>query len=179
MNFSPTVKRYETLSLWSLKFNLLQWSSSGHRKLSNPTVVFCCNPLTCDEKGQRWHEVERPPVVHECLCWLVSSHFAPPHRELDVMWPDWVRMCFYLIKRSRESFDCKSALPLTKTIRTLCIMLNQNEVRLVRRRTCRLNLDEEWIFGCQISHILLHTPTLFSSSHSFSLKFCLPHSYCS
>lgn len=64
---------------------------------------------------------------------------------------------FYLIKRSRESFDCKSALPLTKTIRTLCIMLHQNEVRLVHRRTCRLNLDEEWIFGCQISPIYSST----------------------
>lgn len=118
-------------------------------QLSNPTVVFCCNLLTHDEKGQRWHEAERPPVVHGCLCWLVSGHFALPHRELDVMWPDWVRMCLYLKENP-------GVIRLTKTIRAPCIMLHQNAVKLVRRRTCRFDLDEELP---DLAYILQHNPS--------------------
>lgn len=85
VNFSPTVTHAMRHShwLWNFAFSLLRWSSSEDRKCSSynsliQTVVFCCNLLTHDRKGHRWREAMRLPVVQDCLCRLVSGHFAPP-----------------------------------------------------------------------------------------------------
>jgi len=133
-------------------------------QLSNPTVAFCCNLLTHDEKGQRWRESERPP----------RSAWMPVLISVQPLLCDLTE-CVFISHKERPWVIQLNLSALTETITTLCITLHQDAVRLVRRRTCRLNLDEEKIIARYRLYTPPHSHSLLFLSNS---TFCLPHSHC-
>ncbi len=157
----------------------LRWSSgeTGNAActISNPTVGFCCNLLTHDRKEHRWREAMRPPVVQDCSVSISFRHLCTTNMSWNFMWPDWVCMCLHPIREAMSHWTAgwNHSICLAETIRTLGITLHQDAASALSGRGTDLWLPD-------ITYILLHTPTLSSSSsHSFSLKLCLLHSHCS
>lgn len=175
-----SVTRNETLSLRSLMF-----TSSGDRKCSlyNSLIQLLSFAVTF------WHTMrrdkdgvsERPPRSAWMPVLISVQPLCTP-----TLWVGchvtWLNVYVFISHKERPWVIRLSLSALTETIRTLCITLHQDAVRLVRRRTCRLNLDEEKTFGCQISPIYSSTLPLspLTLTHFLSNStFFLPHSHCS